>query len=71
MRRLSVLVVFLALAACQRGQLAESDLAEIGNRAASLQRAADATTDELVKQVDAESPLSNENAANSTGADRK
>jgi hypothetical protein len=62
-RSLSVLAVLLALAACQRGQLAESDLAEIGNRAASLQRAADATTDELVKQVDAESPLSNSNTA--------
>ena len=64
MRSLSVLAVLLALAACQRGQLAESDPAEIGNRAASLQRAADATTDELVKQVDAESPLSNGNTAN-------
>lgn len=71
MQRSLVLTVLLALAGCQGGQVAESDPAEIGNRAASLQRAAEATTDELVNQVDAESPLSSRNAADSSGEVRK
>ncbi len=46
----------LAVSACQSGQLAESDPEAIRNRASSLQRAADSTTDELINQISSEAP---------------
>ena len=48
------LILALLLAGCGGGQGGESDPAEITNRAESLQKAADETTDALVNQLNAE-----------------
>jgi hypothetical protein len=50
----------LILAGCSGGSTGESDAAEIANRAQSLQRSADVTTDALINQINAEA---NERAA--------
>jgi hypothetical protein len=63
-RRYLGLGYLLALSACGSGQVAESDPANIRNRADSLQKAADATTDELVNQIDAEAATETAPTAN-------
>jgi hypothetical protein len=59
MRLLFALPLFF-LAGCTNGSAGESDATEIANRAQSLQRSADVTTNALINQINAEA---NERAA--------
>ena len=59
------LILFLLLAACGR-QMTESDEAAIANQAESLERAANATTDQLILEIKNDALA--EDAASSTPA---
>ncbi len=59
------LILFLLLAACG-GQVTESDEAAIANQAESLERAANATTDQLILEIKNDALA--EDAASSTPA---
>jgi hypothetical protein len=53
LRRTALLCACCALSACG-GPKEESSTGDIANQAESLQRAADATTDQLIEQIEAE-----------------
>jgi PBP1b-binding outer membrane lipoprotein LpoB len=53
--RTAFAVPMLFLAGCSGESAGESDAKEIANRAQSLQRSADVTTDALINQINAES----------------
>ncbi len=57
-------VAALTITGCQSGPVVESDAATIQNRAETLQRAADATTDDLIGQIDQESATATASASN-------
>ena len=54
LRRLALWSACLAVSACG-GAREESSATDIANQAESLQRAADATTDQLIQQIEEES----------------
>jgi hypothetical protein len=68
MRRLIALLPLLLLAGCSRGAAGESDASETANRAKALQRTADATTDELINQINAEASLQEAQLSGSSGS---
>ncbi len=55
--------LLLFVAACSNAQVEESDSTVIANRAEALERAADATTDTLIAQIEADSASPLEEAA--------
>lgn len=61
------LLLLLALAACNGGAVKESDEAAIANQAESLERAANATTDQLIKQMEDDASAEQAQAAASMG----
>lgn len=65
MRRFAPTLLLLCLAACS-GNKDEASEDAIENQAESLERAANATTDQMIKQIEDETAADEQAAANST-----
>ena len=62
MRRLAPALLLLGLAACSAAE--EPSEEQIANQAESLERAANATTDQLIRQIDADAAAERISAGN-------